>query len=178
MDEVCQSIAKGEQTEDKIEKITVKEILKKDITYNELPEDVKEYFQQLFDKLPQNIRGIKSQLEIVQRLKNILTTGYLRDILFDHIVKVKEKYKDSDDPNEWLRQINPTIVTKIKQMINVQSSELTELLDTGGFDDDDFKMEKVTLSRIMKSKKLKKNNANNDSNIIDAEFEVVKDDTN
>jgi len=116
----------------------------------------------------------KTQIEIVQRLKNILTTGYVRDILFDHIVTVKEKYKDKDNPEEWIRQINPTIFTKLKQMMDTQSNEMLELFDTEGLDEDFDKIEKVSITRIMKERKLEKDKKVDDK-VIDADFEVVED---
>ena len=172
--EIQQHDLKTEQMIDKKDIISVEDLFKKDITYRDLPEAVKEYFQQFLDKVPKIIANQKTQIEIIQRLKNILTTGYIRDILFEHIVKVKDKYKDSDTPEEWVRQINPTIFTKLKQMMDTQSNEMLELFDTAGLDEDFDKIEKVTLTRIMKERKLIKDKKV-DNKIVEGKFEVLND---
>ena len=181
---LCQTALKGEQkqqldlkSEHLIEKkdtVSVEDLFEKDITYRDLPDAVKEYFQLFLNRLPKTVGIQKSQMEIILRMKNILMTGYLRDIIFDHIVKVKEKYKDSDNPEEWARQVNPTLFTKFKQMRDSLSSEIIELFDTTGLDEDFDKIEKVTLSRITKERKLIKDKEP-DGEIVDAEYEVLND---
>lgn len=155
------------------QKLSINDLFQKDITFQELPESVKEYFQHFFDKLPQTISGHKSQLEVIQRMKNILTAAYVRDALFDHIVKTKEKWADKDNPEEWVRQVNPAIFTKLKQMMDLNSSEIAELHDTGDFGDDDFTIKETTVRQIMSERRVI---MEKDNKVIDADFKVVEED--
>jgi len=171
--EVKEDDTKIEQVIEKKDIISVEDLFEKDITYRDLPDAVKEYFQQFLDKLPKTVVAHKSYIEIVQRMKSILMTGYLRDIIFDHIIKVKEKYKDNANPEEWARQVNPTLFTKFKQMRDSLSDEMLELFDTEGLDEDFDRFEKVSITRIMKERKLEKDKKVDDK-IVDADYEVIE----
>lgn len=182
MKEDCQSSSKGEEIipkdEEKTDKLSVKDLFEKDITYNDLPEPVKEYFQQYIDSLSRTIRQNKSRLETIQGLKNAFTSGYIRDVLLGFVVKTEEQYRNTEKPNEWVHQINPTIFTKIKQMIDTNHAVIKELCDTEGFEGNDFKLEEITFRKIMKQRKAIKEDEKEKEIVIDADFEVMNDDTN
>jgi hypothetical protein len=164
-----------EKEGEKTDVISVEDLFEKDITFRDLPEAVKEYFQQYLNKIPKNVAGQKSEIEIVQRLKNIFQVAYLRDVLFEHIVKVKESYKDKENPEDWVRQINPSIFTKFKQFVDTESNEMLELFDTAGMDDDYDKIQKVTMTSIMKERKMIKKKDEPKEEVLVAEYEVIKD---
>jgi hypothetical protein len=164
-----------EKEETKADVVSVEYLFRDDITFRDLPDAVKEAFQQYLNRIPKNVASYKSDIEIIQGLKNICMSGYLRDILFEHIIKVKESFKDKENPEEWARQINPSLFTKIEKFIATNRSEVEKTFDNAGMDEDFDKFESVTMTRIMKEQKMiKKKKDSPKTKVLDGEYEVVK----
>jgi hypothetical protein len=176
-------IEKGGDIVQKKEKITVKrekeqttislvDIMENDITFENLPEDVRAYFKVFLEKVPRHLKTQRSHIELVQRLKNILTTGYLRDLLFQHITETKDRYKDSDNPEDWIHQVQPTMFTKLKQLVDTQSKEMVELFKDEGAFDDDMKLEEEMVMLFREREIFKRKQPD----VIEAEYKIIGDD--